>query len=257
QKTRHTWFKPGGTIKRFRAGLSILSVITFSAPFPMIGPELKVNRLMNRTMAYTIKNTRGELLTYTTNGKCKSAPTLQHGFLVQVMKYAEQRIPTLNEYCVVCDERHIFQYASMLKPAVCSRELCVFSFYTLGVMAGAAEEVSNGAEVVDLLVAMCRAALESSRKSIIFEPYPSVVDPYNPKSLAFSPKKKSYDRLQKALDSIMTIREMTQVTNATNEVTHSNVFKCLFIYRLIHFTMYDHKLFFRVRIHQSRNRWTP
>uniref|UniRef100_A0A8C7RZ09 Poly [ADP-ribose] polymerase n=1 Tax=Oncorhynchus mykiss TaxID=8022 RepID=A0A8C7RZ09_ONCMY len=107
------------------------------------------------------------------------------------MKYAEQRIPTLNEY-------------------LCSRELCVFSFYTLGVMAGAAEEVSNGAEVVDLLVAMCRAALESSRKSIIFEPYPSVVDPYNPKSLAFSPKKKSYDRLQKALDSIMTIREMTQ-----------------------------------------------
>ncbi|XP_031688868.1 protein mono-ADP-ribosyltransferase PARP6-like isoform X2 [Oncorhynchus kisutch] len=204
QKTRHTWFKPGGTIKRFRAGLSILSPISKSSgqehvlKVKMIGPELKVNRLMNRTMAYTIKNTRGELLTYTTNGKrvavsavkspahittkqliellfssqafiqCKSAPTLQHGFLVQVMKYAEQRIPTLNEYCVVCDERHIFQYASMLKPAVCSRELCVFSFYTLGVMAGAAEEVSNGAE------------------------------------------KKSYDRLQKALDSIMTIREMTQ-----------------------------------------------
>eukprot|EP00063_Salmo_salar_P050866 XP_014025701.1 PREDICTED: poly [ADP-ribose] polymerase 6-like isoform X2 [Salmo salar] len=204
QKTRHTWFKPGGTIKRFRAGLGIISPMSKSSgqehvlKVKMIGPELKVNRLMNRTMAYTIKNTRGELLTYTTNGKrvavstvkspahittkqliellfssqafihCKSAPTLQHGFLVQVMKYAEQRIPTLNEYCVVCDERHVFQYASMLKPAVCSRELCVFSFYTLGVMAGAAEEVSNGAE------------------------------------------KKSYDRLQKALDSIMTIREMTQ-----------------------------------------------
>lgn len=43
-------------------------------------------------------------------------------------------------------------------------------------------------QVVDLLVAMCRAALQSSRKSIIFEPYPSVVDPYNPKTLAFSPK---------------------------------------------------------------------
>ncbi len=43
-------------------------------------------------------------------------------------------------------------------------------------------------QVVDLLVAMCSAALQSSRKSIIFEPYPSVVDPYNPKTLAFSPK---------------------------------------------------------------------
>uniref|UniRef100_A0A671T2P4 Poly [ADP-ribose] polymerase n=1 Tax=Sinocyclocheilus anshuiensis TaxID=1608454 RepID=A0A671T2P4_9TELE len=98
----------------------------------------------------------------------------------------------------------------MLKPAVCTRELCVFSFYTLGVMSGAAEEVATGAEVVDLLVAMCRAALESPRKSIIFEPYPSVVDPNDPKTLAFNPKKKNYERLQKALDSVMSIREMTQ-----------------------------------------------
>lgn len=33
----------------------------------------------------------------------------------QIMKYAEQRIPTLNEYCVVCDEQHVFQNGSMLK----------------------------------------------------------------------------------------------------------------------------------------------
>lgn len=37
-------------------------------------------------------------------------------------------------------------------------------------------------------MAMCRAALESPRKSIIFEPYPSVVDPNDPKTLAFNPK---------------------------------------------------------------------
>lgn len=34
-----------------------------------------------------------------------------------------------------------------MQPAVCTRELCVFSFYTLGVMSGAAEEVATGAEV--------------------------------------------------------------------------------------------------------------
>uniref|UniRef100_A0A672RP82 Poly [ADP-ribose] polymerase n=1 Tax=Sinocyclocheilus grahami TaxID=75366 RepID=A0A672RP82_SINGR len=120
------------------------------------------------------------------------------------------RIPTLNDYCVVWDEQHVFQNGSMLKPAVCTRELCVFSFNTLGVMSGAAEEVATGAEVVDLLVAMCRAALESARKSIIFDPYPSVVDPHDPKSLAFNPKKKSYERLQRALDGIKSIREITQ-----------------------------------------------
>ncbi|XP_029109282.1 protein mono-ADP-ribosyltransferase PARP6 isoform X3 [Scleropages formosus] len=224
QEKRHSWFKAGGTIKKFRAGLSIFSPIPKSPSFPLIQdtvlkgklavPELRVTRLMNRSVSCTMKNPKGELFSYPPNsqagGHCKNIPTLEYGFLVQIMKYSEQRIPTLNEYCVVCDEQHVFQNGSMLKPAVCTRELCVFSFYTLGVMSGAAEEVATGAEVVDLLVAMCRAALESPRKSIIFEPYPSVVDPNDPKTLAFNPKKKNYERLQKALDSVMSIREMTQ-----------------------------------------------
>ncbi|XP_037546827.1 protein mono-ADP-ribosyltransferase PARP6 isoform X2 [Nematolebias whitei] len=249
QEKRHSWFKAGGTIKKFRAGLSIFSPIPKSPSFPLIQdtalkgklgvPELRVTRLMNRSISCTMKNPKGELFSYPPNsqtvavpaarapaqittrqlielffssqagGHCKNIPTLEYGFLVQIMKYSEQRIPTLNEYCVVCDEQHVFQNGSMLKPAVCTRELCVFSFYTLGVMSGAAEEVATGAEVVDLLVAMCRAALESPRKSIIFEPYPSVVDPNDPKTLAFNPKK-NYERLQKALDSVMSIREMTQ-----------------------------------------------
>uniref|UniRef100_A0A8B9EDL1 Poly [ADP-ribose] polymerase n=1 Tax=Anser cygnoides TaxID=8845 RepID=A0A8B9EDL1_ANSCY len=233
QEKRHSWFKTSGTIKKFRAGLSIFSPIPKSPSFPVIpdsvlkgklgAPEVRVNRLMNRSVSCTVKNPKGEVFGYAPStqagvapfnilvgGHCKNVPTLEYGFLVQIMKYAEQRIPTLNEYCVVCDEQHVFQNGSMLKPAVCTRELCVFSFYTLGVMSGAAEEVATGAEVVDLLVAMCRAALESPRKSIIFEPYPSVVDPNDPKTLAFNPKKKNYERLQKALDSVMSIREMTQ-----------------------------------------------
>ncbi|XP_051053596.1 protein mono-ADP-ribosyltransferase PARP6 isoform X1 [Phodopus roborovskii] len=244
QEKRHSWFKASGTIKKFRAGLSIFSPIPKSPSFPVIQdsmlkgklgvPELRVGRLMNRSISCTMKNPKVEVFGYPpspqagllcpqhvglpppartsplVSGHCKNIPTLEYGFLVQIMKYAEQRIPTLNEYCVVCDEQHVFQNGSMLKPAVCTRELCVFSFYTLGVMSGAAEEVATGAEVVDLLVAMCRAALESPRKSIIFEPYPSVVDPTDPKTLAFNPKKKNYERLQKALDSVMSIREMTQ-----------------------------------------------
>ncbi|XP_060040839.1 protein mono-ADP-ribosyltransferase PARP6 isoform X9 [Erinaceus europaeus] len=244
QEKRHSWFKASGTIKKFRAGLSIFSPMPKSPSFPIIQdsvlkgklgvPELRAGRLMNRSISCTVKNPKVEVFGYPpspqagllcpqhvglpppartsplVSGHCKSIPTLEYGFLVQIMKYAEQRIPTLNEYCVVCDEQHVFQNGSMLKPAVCTRELCVFSFYTLGVMSGAAEEVATGAEVVDLLVAMCRAALESPRKSIIFEPYPSVVDPADPKTLAFNPKKKNYERLQKALDSVMSIREMTQ-----------------------------------------------
>ncbi|XP_029137875.1 protein mono-ADP-ribosyltransferase PARP6-like isoform X2 [Labrus bergylta] len=246
RKSRQSWFRRSGTIKKFRARLSIRlppsksDYLQESVGGRIILPPMKRNCFTNHKTSYNIKNPTGELFTYTPSGKrvavsavkssaqlstkqliellfssqaighCKTTPTLQHGFLVQIMRYAEQRLPTLNEYCVVCDERHVFQNGPMLKPAVCSRELCVFSFYTLGVMSGATEEVATGAEVVDLLVAMCRAALQSSRKSIIFEPYPSVVDPYNPKTLAFSPKRKSYDRLQKALDSVLLIRRMAQ-----------------------------------------------
>ncbi|XP_036312761.1 protein mono-ADP-ribosyltransferase PARP6 isoform X5 [Pipistrellus kuhlii] len=202
QEKRHSWFKASGTIKKFRAGLSILSPIPKSPSFPIIQdsmlkgklavPELRVGRLMNRSISCTMKNPKVEVFGYSpspqagllcpqhlgfpppartsplVSGHCKNIPTLEYGFLVQIMKYAEQRIPTLNEYCVVCDEQHVFQNGSMLKPAVCTRELCVFSFYTLGVMSGAAEEVATGAE------------------------------------------KKNYERLQKALDSVMSIREMTQ-----------------------------------------------
>uniref|UniRef100_A0A9J7ZRY9 Poly [ADP-ribose] polymerase n=1 Tax=Cyprinus carpio carpio TaxID=630221 RepID=A0A9J7ZRY9_CYPCA len=214
QEKRHSWFKAGGTIKKFRAGLSIFSPIPKSPSFPLIQdtvlkgklnvPELRVTRLMNRSISCTMKNPKGELFSYPPNsqagGHCKNIPTLEYGFLVQIMKYSEQRIPTLNEYCVVCDEQHVFQNGSMLKV---SRAVCVFLLHGLMI-----RDVHR--QVVDLLVAMCRAALESPRKSIIFEPYPSVVDPSDPKTLAFNPKKKNYERLQKALDSVMSIREMTQ-----------------------------------------------
>uniref|UniRef100_A0A8C6UZZ1 Poly [ADP-ribose] polymerase n=1 Tax=Neogobius melanostomus TaxID=47308 RepID=A0A8C6UZZ1_9GOBI len=253
QEKRHSWFKAGGTIKKFRV---------YAFPHYCLSHNV-LSHLLHQTVAVPAARAPAQITTRQlielffssqAGGHCKNIPTLEYGFLVQVryahglkqsphslidyyifaflllhfdhilplsedtavlsfmqiMKYSEQRIPTLNEYCVVCDEQHVFQNGSMLKPAVCTRELCVFSFYTLGVMSGAAEEVATGAEVVDLLVAMCRAALESPRKSIIFEPYPSVVDPNDPKTLAFNPKKKNYERLQKALDSVMSIREMTQ-----------------------------------------------
>ncbi|KAF6126274.1 poly(ADP-ribose) polymerase family member 8 [Phyllostomus discolor] len=98
----------------------------------------------------------------------KCIPVRDRGFLVQTIEFAEQRIPVLNEYCVVCDERHVFQNGPMLRPTVCERELCVFAFQTLGVMNEAADEIATGAQ------------------------------------------KKNYDRVMKALDSITSIREMTQ-----------------------------------------------
>uniref|UniRef100_A0A669BJF2 Poly [ADP-ribose] polymerase n=1 Tax=Oreochromis niloticus TaxID=8128 RepID=A0A669BJF2_ORENI len=214
QKRSHSWFRPSGTIKKFCARLSTRLPLSNSEYGVIVFVTLRPQRVMvsavKSSAQLNTKQLMELLFTSQAIGHCKTTPTLQHGFLVQIMRYAEQRIPTLNEYCVVCDERHVFQNGPMLKPAVCTRELCVFSFHMLGVMSGATEEVATGAEVIDLLVAMCRAALQSSRKSLIFEPYPSIVDPHNPKTLAFSPKRRSYDRLQKALDNVLLIRRMAQ-----------------------------------------------
>ncbi|XP_053910862.1 protein mono-ADP-ribosyltransferase PARP8 isoform X2 [Cuculus canorus] len=163
----------------------------------------KTHKLLRRTCSSTVK-------AEDQNYGAKCIPVQDRGFLVQTIEFAEQRIPVLNEYCVVCDEPHVFQNGPMLRPTVCERELCVFAFQTLGVMNEAADEIATGAQVVDLLVSMCRSALESPRKVVIFEPYPSVVDPNDPQMLAFNPRKKNYDRVMKALDSITSIREMTQ-----------------------------------------------
>uniref|UniRef100_A0A2K6GYJ4 Poly [ADP-ribose] polymerase n=1 Tax=Propithecus coquereli TaxID=379532 RepID=A0A2K6GYJ4_PROCO len=80
----------------------------------------------------------------------KCIPIRDRGFLVQTIEFAEQRIPVLNEYCVVCDEPHVFQNGPML-----SSEYWFLKFFSIK-------------------------------------------------------QKKNYDRVMKALDSITSIREMTQ-----------------------------------------------
>lgn len=49
--------------------------------------------------------------------------------------------------CVICDQPHVFANGNMLKPAVCSRDLCVFSFQQLGVAGEFVDSIATGAEV--------------------------------------------------------------------------------------------------------------
>lgn len=151
----------------------------------------------------------------TLDGKsAKTIPPISEGFLVQIFRYVRQRIPTVNEYCVICDELHVFQNGAMLKPAVCNRELCVFAFQTLGVMADAAEDISTGAEVVDLLINMTKAASRSHRKHVIFDPFPTVVDPKNPSDLLFTPRNPEYNKIQTVIDAIPSMLEMSKITSS-------------------------------------------
>ncbi|XP_045183345.2 protein mono-ADP-ribosyltransferase PARP6-like [Mercenaria mercenaria] len=154
----------------------------------------------------------------TLDGKnAKNIPSIADGFLVQVFRYVRQRIPTMNEYCVICDEPHVFQNGAMLKPAVCSRELCVFAFQTLGVMADAAEDIATGAEVVDLLINMTRAASKSGRKNVIFDPFPTVVDPKDPCNLLFTPKNPDYNMVATVIEAIPPMSEMSCMTSSLKQ----------------------------------------
>lgn len=98
------------------------------------------------------------------------------GLLVGLLEYVRYRLQSLNEFCPLCDLGHMFG-APMLKPAVCRRELCNFAFSKLGLMADTVDGVAMQAEVVDLLVAMFKAAAFSARAVEILNPFPLVFDP--------------------------------------------------------------------------------
>ena len=102
----------------------------------------------------------------------------------------------------------------MLKPAVCARELCVFAFSNLNVMGDAADSVSTAAEVVDLLIAMAKSACKHPRKTLIFDPFPIVVDPENPGELAFNPKKPDYQKAAAAMDSFPEMKRVTSLVGS-------------------------------------------
>lgn len=106
QRRRQSWFRTSGTIKKVRARLNIwlpkpkyvtadqlsmliqsTGVFLFTAPSLAVSrsndlqeriilPSRKLNRFMNHTTSYTIKNPTGELFTYTPNGKVQTLPSV-------------------------------------------------------------------------------------------------------------------------------------------------------------------------------------
>ncbi|XP_060598202.1 protein mono-ADP-ribosyltransferase PARP6-like, partial [Ruditapes philippinarum] len=143
----------------------------------------------------------------------KVVPSIADGFLIQVFRYVRQRIPTMNEYCVICDARHVFQNGAMLKPTVCGKELCVFAFLNLGVMADAVEDI----EVVDLLISLTRAAALSNCNHIIFDPFPTVIDPDNTRNLLFTPNNRDYDLVKKVLQEMPSMSDMACMTSSLKQ----------------------------------------
>eukprot|EP01125_Pyxidicula_operculata_P019214 TRINITY_DN694_c3_g6_i2.p1 TRINITY_DN694_c3_g6~~TRINITY_DN694_c3_g6_i2.p1 ORF type:complete len:693 (-),score=167.02 TRINITY_DN694_c3_g6_i2:89-2140(-) len=133
-----------------------------------------------------------------------------YGLLEMIVSYLKKRIKSLNDFCVICDQPHVFATGSMLKPAVCARELCCWSFQQLKVGANGADEIAVESQVVDLLVCMACVAAKSQRKNLIFEPFPTVFDLNDQKTKVLDPVKKNFDLVERLLDKMPSVSSMTQ-----------------------------------------------
>lgn len=137
--------------------------------------------------------------------KIKAEVDWTHGFLVAFGSYFAQRFATVNDYCVICDLPHIGIGASLLKPCVCTRDLCCWSFQQLGVGADASSEIATPVDVTDLLVSMVIAAAKSPRNNQILDPFPTIFDPRLPSKPALSPENKNWELLTKIVTAICSV----------------------------------------------------
>jgi len=137
------------------------------------------------------------------------------GFLVQAAQYALQRVPSVTEFCVICDRPHLFGAGMMLRPSVCSRHNCVFSFQTFSVGADAASEIATELGVIDLLWTICIAAARHNRWEQILNPYPTLFDPStkNHSPVVF-PEKKNIELVRAIFNKFPPLMELSQVDDA-------------------------------------------
>lgn len=127
-------------------------------------------------------------------------PNYTHGLFCEILRYVKYRIPTLNKYCVICDQTHLFG-GSLLKPAVCRRELCAFTFQQFNIVSDA--ELATHAEVADLLVSMAKAAANSNRSHQILNPFPTLFDPDSARQqIVLDPDKPDYKLAKKLFNQI-------------------------------------------------------
>lgn len=137
--------------------------------------------------------------------KVKAEIDWNSGFLVALGSYFTQRFATVNDYCVICDMPHIGVGAALLKPCVCTRDLCCWSFQQLGVGSDASNEIATPVDVTDLLVSMVVAAAKSSRNNQILDPFPTIFDTINSAAPVLSPENKDWTLLNKIVAAICSV----------------------------------------------------
>ena len=120
-------------------------------------------------------------------------------FFQTVANYVTQRVPTIADFCVICDRPHEFG-SGMVCSSVCTRSLCSFKFQTLHVAKDITDSVAIQTGVVDLLINFAKAASQSGRWELIFNPFPQIFSDSGTEIL--SDKKKDVAKAREILQKI-------------------------------------------------------
>ena len=148
---------------------------------------------------------------------CPDDKAFPRSYLVDIVQYIQSRVPSLNEYCIICDQKHLFGH--MLKPTVCNRELCCWAFQELGVASGATDFVAVSHEVINMLLTFAKEAVSSSRCDKIFDPYPLVFDPADRTKKVIDPDRKDYATVSSLLSRIPTMKSVVSASSSPSVVS--------------------------------------
>ncbi|KAL9641426.1 hypothetical protein ABK040_013355 [Willaertia magna] len=132
-------------------------------------------------------------------------------FIMEMIAYLYLRMPSCHKFCCTCDdsiECYDLLAKEDIKPIICTKFKCQFDYVELGVCnsipiticpASLHSDILENHEVVDILVSMCYSAATSSRRDVIFEPFPEQFNKMTGKN---------YDAVIKAIDDIPPILEL-------------------------------------------------
>ncbi|KAF0972282.1 hypothetical protein FDP41_009185 [Naegleria fowleri] len=155
-------------------------------------------------------------------------------FILEMLTYLFLRIPTCHKFCCNCDD-HIDCYDMLStehrKPIICTRFKCQFEYIELGVCntipisicpSSIHTDINENGDVVDIMISMSYSAATSSRRDIIFDPFPEMFNT--------SSSSKNYDAVVKALDLIPSVAQMKEHCETESDIKkflHPNAYQIL------------------------------
>ena len=147
---------------------------------------------------------------------CQGAKFVQvteDGLLIQLYSHLNKKISRLHFSCINCDENHLPHTIQPALPSVCQRELCQWALTEYGIGRISTDDLALNAEVVDLLLAMTKAAAMSPRNKDILQPFPLV---FLEKEKELDPENPDYNKMKELGDHLPSMQQIAASKNESH-----------------------------------------